>query len=163
MKCKRTERLLSDYIAGVIAPRRAESLREHLRACPSCAAKLEGLERVVRAAAASGQRTVPCDCWPAVRARLLAGEIVARGIDLRRRWGAAIAGVAATMAVTTAVILSLPQSPPTARIARRAQTSVATRAGVEREYLEAYAAFRDGRPLASEDGAVIVSTADTGD
>jgi len=165
MNCKQTERLLSDHVAGVVAAHKAASLREHIRGCPSCAAKLEELERIVRAAAAAGRRTVPRDCWPAVRARLLAGDIVSRGIAMRRRWGAILTGAAAAIAITTAVILHIPQRPSTAPIVRSPQAERAVvRTGVEREYLQAYAAFRDGRPLASEDGAVIVSASvDNGD
>lgn len=158
MNCIRVRRLLSDYVAQVASPADAQQVREHLRGCAQCAAELGELERIVGAAASLGERAVPRDCWPGVRRRLMAVDLAARGAALRRRWSALVAGGAVAAAVTAALLLHVPQRPPTGVGTGNPRPGhVVAQAGIEQEYLQAYAAFRDGRPLASGDGVAIVS------
>jgi hypothetical protein len=158
MKCSKIKRLLSDYAAHVTAPEQTQRVREHVGRCSRCAAELADLERIVRAAAVQGERTVPRDCWPAVRARLMAADVVTRSVSARRRWGTILTGAVAAAAIATAVILRIPQPPPTEKMGWvPGANRVAIQTGVEPEYLQAYAASRDGRPLASEDGVAIMS------
>jgi hypothetical protein len=157
MSCTKIKRLLSDYVAHVTAPEETQRVRAHVRDCADCAAALDELQRIVRAASAQRERTVLRDCWPAVRERLMAADLVARGVAIRRRWATILTGAVAAAAIATAVVLRVPERPapgPTPAGARA--KPVALQTGVEREYLQAYAAFRDARPLASGDGVVIM-------
>ena len=158
MKCSKIKRLLSDYVAHVTTPEATQHVQEHVRVCSRCAAELDDLERIVRAAAAQGGRAVPRDCWPAVRERLMAGDLVARGLAVRKRWGTILTGAAAAAAIAAAVVLRLPGQQATGpTIVQNRPHPVASQTGVEREYLQAYAASRDGRLLASDDSVALVS------
>jgi len=47
MDCGRARELFHDYIDGLLSGEEAASLEEHVARCPSCAAELAGLDRVV--------------------------------------------------------------------------------------------------------------------
>lgn len=49
MKCKKTSERLNAYLDGELAPDEALAVQEHLRACPQCAAELDGLKQLNQA------------------------------------------------------------------------------------------------------------------
>ncbi len=59
MKCKKTSERLNAYLDGELAPDEALAVREHLRACPQCAAELDGLKQLNRALEAEPGMAVP--------------------------------------------------------------------------------------------------------
>jgi len=59
MKCKKTSERLNAYLDGELAPNEALAVREHLRACPRCAAELDGLKQLNQALEAEPGMAVP--------------------------------------------------------------------------------------------------------
>ena len=59
MKCKKTSERLNAYLDGELAPDEALAVQAHLRACPRCAAELDGLKQLNQALGAEPSTAVP--------------------------------------------------------------------------------------------------------
>ncbi len=59
MKCKKTSERLNAYLDGELAPDEALAVQAHLRACPRCAAELDGLKQLNQALEAEPGMAVP--------------------------------------------------------------------------------------------------------
>ncbi|MEI6634135.1 MAG: zf-HC2 domain-containing protein [Chlamydiota bacterium] len=75
MRCHRIERLLSDYLDGVLAPARRAAVAAHLENCPSCAASLSRLERTCALVRGGARVPDPGDdywtgFWPRMKEQL---------------------------------------------------------------------------------------------
>jgi len=79
MRCHRIERLLSDYLDGVLAPALRDAVVAHLENCPSCAASLSRLERTCALVRGGARVPDPGDdyragFWPRLEGQLEHGE-----------------------------------------------------------------------------------------
>ncbi len=103
MKCEQVERVLDDYLDGVLPADEVRELERHLDECPECARSFGGLIATVRELEALPDPEAPADLVPAVIGRLEERRVVEQALPAYQvGWALGLAG-----AVLTALILIL--------------------------------------------------------
>jgi len=72
MRCKKSERMISDRLGGTLSGARARRLEAHLAGCPACRAALKRQERLQGAARTISAPVRPPEYWEQSLARLRA-------------------------------------------------------------------------------------------
>jgi anti-sigma factor RsiW len=123
--------------------------REHVAACPACAAELERLEQVRAQLRALPSFTPPRDLWPAIRD-------VARGERRRRRYSA-WSGLVAAAAVVVLGFTVLHRSPAVAPEDIALQKAMAESAAMEQMFQSLHP---DRRALSGQAAGVVADLED---
>ncbi len=115
MRCKKSERMISDRLGGILSEARAGRLDAHLAGCPSCRASLRRQEKLQGAAKAISMPVLGPDYWEQSLVRLRAKLETsaapapvrlprrAPGFVFSRHW--AWAGAASMLAVVAGIYL----------------------------------------------------------
>jgi hypothetical protein len=108
--CREIHPLLGEYFDGELDGPLASRVEDHVQACAACRDELAELQRLAQALALNEQARVPDNVWPALAARLPAGEPAPGAgrpqapVSNRRAPGAA--GARLRWAVAAAVVLA---------------------------------------------------------
>lgn len=78
MKCARVSSLMSDYLDEGLPGSVMLEFEEHVRGCRECYEALEETRQVVIQLGSLSQSGTGIDCWPGVRAAIVAEEVRAR-------------------------------------------------------------------------------------
>ena len=102
--CEQIRRQLADYCVGGMSRRRRARVAAHLRACASCGAELEALERTGAVLEAVGVEAAPDD-WERVRQQLCARPRQRRRPAFRVAWGVGMAAVGVVLLILGGLVL----------------------------------------------------------
>lgn len=105
MSCRSVTRYLPDLAVGALQGWSGWRVRRHVEECPSCRAEVARLRAVdARLRRALRAPEPPDDLWASIRREMAPVPVTARQPALRRRVSSAIVGLAATAAVTVALL-----------------------------------------------------------
>jgi hypothetical protein len=83
MRCSRAERLISDHIDGLLSPKHAQKLENHLKKCLKCKNLQSEMRSMVNVAKQLEDVSLSKDLWPSIKSRISEKE-TEKGLNIKR-------------------------------------------------------------------------------
>ncbi len=101
MHCNEAQPLLSPFYDGELSPEQAHSVAAHVETCPSCAGRLQSLQRLSTLVTDSQPPAAPPTLLPSIERSLDAASRPTANRRIRGRHLAALAGASAALVIVT--------------------------------------------------------------
>ncbi|MCC6441992.1 MAG: zf-HC2 domain-containing protein [Armatimonadetes bacterium] len=112
MRCKQTERLITDYLDNSLPARLREGVQSHLDACPRCSQEVRSIRHTIHILDARQPVAAPQELWAQLNARIAREEAARRPFMVAWRIPSLAAGVALVAVLAGWFFLRAPAAPP---------------------------------------------------